>query len=403
MSFATRIFRIFVFFTLGFFLTAIYRTINAALAPGIRLELGISNKALAWATAAYFLTFSIMQIPVGILLDFFGPRRVQAALFTVAAAGSLIFAIAEGEMLLIIGRLVIGFGMAGGLIAGFVANRLWFNRSEVPMLNSFLSSFGSLGTIIASVPAYYAMETIGWRWISVILAGATLLLAIHILVFVPDPDPSTHHRRLSEQLRGVRQVLCDSYFWRVAPALIFFMGFFMNLQSFWITPYLMTVNEVSPATVSYFLLAVAIGTVLGLPSAAIIERLLKPVGISIDQVVATGLFLSLIFQAFINSNRLAPSFGFWFLYAFFANFSITSYASVLQHFHSTLAGRATTTLNTLLFSGLFLFQFIFGLIVNIWENNKATGYCVAFWIFFALQILCFLWFLFGKGKMNEQE
>ena len=106
-----------IFFPLagGYFLSFFYRSINAMIAPDLINELGLSPAELGLMTAAYFLGFGLFQFPLGILLDRFGPARVQSSLLAVAAVGALLFSTGETVLSLSLGRGLIGVGVAGAL------------------------------------------------------------------------------------------------------------------------------------------------------------------------------------------------------------------------------------------------------------------------------------------------
>ncbi|NMQ19446.1 MFS transporter [Candidatus Competibacter phosphatis] len=78
--------RIFLPFAAGYFLSYLYRTINAVLSPYLVAELRLDATDLGLLTSVYFLTFAAFQLPLGMLLDRFGPRRVEATLLLFAAA-----------------------------------------------------------------------------------------------------------------------------------------------------------------------------------------------------------------------------------------------------------------------------------------------------------------------------
>ncbi len=83
---------IFVPFSIGYFLSYLYRSTNAVLAPYLNQDLGINAEELGLITSVYFLTFALFQLPLGILLDKYGARRVQTILFIVASIGAMTFA-----------------------------------------------------------------------------------------------------------------------------------------------------------------------------------------------------------------------------------------------------------------------------------------------------------------------
>ena len=84
-------------FALGYFLSYLFRAVNAVVGPDLVAELGLSAAELGLLTSAYLFAFALFQLPLGVLLDRFGPRRVQAACSRCAALGALLFAIGAGR------------------------------------------------------------------------------------------------------------------------------------------------------------------------------------------------------------------------------------------------------------------------------------------------------------------
>ena len=104
--------RVFLPFAAGYYLSYLFRTINALIAGSLISDTGLDTADLGLLTSVYFLVFAAAQIPVGILLDRFGPRRVQSALLLVAAAGAGLFAMSAGLVSLLVARAMIGLGVA---------------------------------------------------------------------------------------------------------------------------------------------------------------------------------------------------------------------------------------------------------------------------------------------------
>ena len=102
--------RIFFPFAFGYFLSYLYRTVNAVLAPDLMRDLNLDPAALGLLTSAYFLAFAVAQPPLGVLLDRYGPRRVEATLLVFAATGALLFAVADSLGTLLLGLWLISAG-----------------------------------------------------------------------------------------------------------------------------------------------------------------------------------------------------------------------------------------------------------------------------------------------------
>ena len=110
--------RIYFAFAAGYLLSYLYRTVNAVISPDLSRELGLNPSSLGLLTSAYFLAFAAMQLPVGILLDRYGPRRVEPALLAIAACGAALFAASDTIAGLTIARAVIGAGVCACLMMG---------------------------------------------------------------------------------------------------------------------------------------------------------------------------------------------------------------------------------------------------------------------------------------------
>ncbi len=113
--------RLFVPFAAGYFLSYLFRTVNAVIGPVLARELNLGDNALGLLTSTYFLAFGAAQLPLGMLLDRFGPRRVEAVLLLLAGSGAAVFAISDTLTGLAIGRALIGLGVAACLMASFKA------------------------------------------------------------------------------------------------------------------------------------------------------------------------------------------------------------------------------------------------------------------------------------------
>jgi MFS family permease len=128
----------------GVYLSYVFRTINAVIASNLGAEFKLGPAELGFMTSVYFLTFGAVQLPAGVALDRYGPRRVQSALLLVAAVGSLLFATADSVADLMLGRALIGFGVAISLMAGLKAIVLWVPPERVALANGWMVMLGAL-------------------------------------------------------------------------------------------------------------------------------------------------------------------------------------------------------------------------------------------------------------------
>ncbi|HKU47681.1 MAG TPA: MFS transporter, partial [Burkholderiales bacterium] len=150
-------------FAAGYYLSYFFRFVNAVIAKDLVADFGMAPSALGLLTSAYFLSFALAQVPLGIALDRFGPRRCAATLFCVAGAGALVFGLARDLTMLSVGRALIGIGVAAGLMGAIKAFTLWFPLSRLATLNGAYLAVGGLGGLAATAPAEALIGELGWR------------------------------------------------------------------------------------------------------------------------------------------------------------------------------------------------------------------------------------------------
>src|SRR3954468_16710239 len=173
-------------FLAGYYLSYVYRAVNAVLGPTLAREFSLSPTELGFLTGVYFFSFGLFQVPLGVLLDRFGPRRVNGTLLVLAAAGGLAFAQAQSFETLVLARALIGLGVSACLMGTIQAFVLWFAPERTGTMIALAYSMGGLGAITASSPLEAALGHFTWRQIFLALAGAVLLLSVLFAIWVPE-------------------------------------------------------------------------------------------------------------------------------------------------------------------------------------------------------------------------
>ncbi len=230
--------RVFLPFALGYFISYFFRNVNAIIEADLVGDLGFSAASLGLLTSVYFISFASFQLPLGLLLDRFGPRRTESVLLIFAALGALIFSMAESLSGLILGRLLIGFGVSACLMASFKAYVLWFPPDRLPLMNGLQMVAGGLGAMSATVPLRTALEFTDWRGVFLILSGLTLFSALVLWLVYPEKEGSTGPVPMKKQLEGLKTVLTSRPFLAIAPLVMFSQSAQMAIQGLWAKPWL---------------------------------------------------------------------------------------------------------------------------------------------------------------------
>lgn len=221
--------RVFLPFAAGYYFSYFLRNVNAVIAPELTRELGASAADLGLLTSAYLLAFGAAQLPLGLALDRYGARRVEALLLLIAAAGCALFAAGTSLTQLASARALIGLGVSACLMASFKAFSQWFGVARQASLNAAVMAAGGLGALSASTPLSWAIPQFGWREVFVALAVAGVLAAAGIFR-TPDKPASAQSETLHNQLAGLRAILTSRIFWRYAPQTMWIVGGLMALQ-----------------------------------------------------------------------------------------------------------------------------------------------------------------------------
>lgn len=390
--------RIFLPFALGYFLSYLYRTVNAVLAPDLVRDLALEPGSLGLLTAAYFLAFAAAQLPLGMLLDRHGPRRVEAGLLLFAALGALLFARATTIGELMLGRALIGFGVSACLMAAFKAFTEWFPPEKLPFTNGIQMMSGGLGALAATTPVELTLQFTDWRGVFLVLAGATLLAAAAIFTVVPEPGSARRGgESLREQLAGVGAVFSSRDFWHITPWAVTSQAAYLALLGLWAGPWLRDVAGWERLAVANGLMGVALAMTVGYFVAGAATARLGHRGIPAAQVAAVGMTAFLGVQLLLVMQPAGLGMMLWLLFGFCGSTCILPYAVLTQQFPPRLAGRVNTGLNLLVFLAAFAAQWGVGAIVGQWPGTAAggydpTGYRWGFALLAALQIVGAGWY-----------
>ena len=382
----------------AYLLSYLYRTVNAVISPDLVRDLGLDPSSLGLLTSAYFLGFAAMQVPVGILLDRFGPRRVEPVLLTLAACGAFLFAYAESRLGLAAARAIIGAGAAACLMAPLKAIATWYPRDRQTSYSGWIMVAGGVGAMLASVPLEFVLRISHWRVVFVGLGIVTLLAAVGIWWRVPDIRPAAVDAGWRVQFAGVRAVIVHPRFWWIAPLASFGMGSFMAIQGLWAVPWLMDVEATSRATAANHLFAMNFVIMMGYTALGFCGTALAQRGIEARHLFAGGFAVSTL-SLIIIWSKIPGSYLWWSLYGLGAAVNVLAFTTLNEGFGRELAGRTITTLNLLMFGGSFVTQWGIGVVVDgsraLFALDTSGALRVAFAIVVISNAVTYAWFVRG--------
>ncbi|UMR31233.1 MFS transporter [Massilia sp. MB5] len=394
---------VFLPFALGHALSSLLRTVNAIVAPQMMASVALTPAQLGFLTSAYFLAFALFQLPVGVLLDRQGPRRVQCMLLLVAAAGTLAFAWGQSFAQLLCARALMGFGLAGCFMAAVKALSTWIAPARLPSVQGYLIAAGGLGAAAATLPVRLALQFTDWRGLFVWLAAACAVTALGILLLAPTP-PAAAPKPFSWK------VLADVYrhpvFRKTASLVLIPHTVFFGIQGLWVARWLRDAGHYPEQAVAWLLYLAMAALIFGAIAVGMLTEWAARRGIAPLNVAAAGIALFLLVQFGFVCNWQGGYSQLAVLFTLAGTITGIEYAIVAQAMPPALTGRAATCLNLLIFLGAFAVQAGFGRIVACWPLDAqgrypVVAYQAAFCVLLLLQLPGLLLFLLRTRRARR--
>jgi len=388
---------VFAPFAAGYFLSFFFRNVNAVISKDLAREFELEPSELGFLTSMYLLAFAAFQLPLGVLLDRYGPRRVVAALFCVAAAGAALFALAQDFTLLSVGRALIGLGVSGGLMGAIKAFTLWFPVSRLATLNGLYLAAGGIGGLAATAPAEVLAGAFGWRALFVGLALLSVSAALGIFFVVPEKALPGAGQTLRAQIADFRKVFSRTLFWRiVAPFVVCHAGY-LALQGLWLGPWLYDVAGEPRHSVGYYLFLTAAAYTLGSVFFGVTSDRLAAAGLSRLTMFKLGMAVSVAVFWLLALGITRPLGVLLCVYGFTTISASLAYALLPPAFPAQMTGRVTTASNVLMFAVSFLFQWGVGAVLRLYPvadgQYSPQGYSTALTCLAVLQLAVLAWLL----------
>jgi sugar phosphate permease len=370
---------IFAVTSLSFFLSQFYRASNAVIAPQLANDLCLDTQGLGLISASFFYAFALTQIPISLLLDKVGPRRMMTVLSLLGTLGAFVFSSADSLTIGVVGRVFLGVGMACHLMGTLKLLTVWFGPLRFATLSGIVFSIGTVGNMAATIPLVFLVQLMGWRMTFVLIGGVNLLISLVLYLVLRDrpqgkgldvPPTSEATTTLHRRFSGLGLLLKKADYWIISLGTFVRYGIFAAFQTLWAGPYLMEVMGFSALNTGNLIFLMNIGIVLGGPTwGTLSDRLFK----TAKWIVLFGLGM-LSFITFIIA-RLSPgvaplSLGLLFFgFGLFGSAGSLMYAHIKELMPMEMAGTAMTGINffTMIGPAVFL-QGIGGLMQHLYPH-----------------------------------
>lgn len=370
-----------------------HRFVPAVVSVDLIADLGASAAMLGMLSSGYFYMYGLFQMPSGVLVDTYGPRKVMALSFIIAGFGGILFAISPNPIISFISRLILGLGCASILVAAMTLLARQIPKDKFPKYLTILYIIGGLGPLAASSPLAYLSSVIGWRMACLFIGIFTLLYAVVLYISINDNKQEKESKEKSQSniFSGVKKVSSNFNFWLIVMFGAGVPSIYLVFCGLWAGPYLSDVYMYDKQVIGNILSFGAIGSILGfflgpLFSDKIFKSRKK--AMILFSFLLTIVMLPFIFQ--IKLNFVSLCIQILLIGILSCGSQPIAIMAVKDMFTIDITGTALGMFNTfpLLFGGLL--QFLIGVIFQVVSSgvdNNIRNYAISLSL---MSIVCFI-------------
>ncbi|HEX2115021.1 MAG TPA: MFS transporter [Alphaproteobacteria bacterium] len=356
-----------LFFCYGF----VQRVSPSVMVEELMRDFAVSATILGNLSAFYFYAYAALQVPVGLLMDRIGPRRLMTAAAAVAAAGSLIFAASEAIAGAYVGRLLIGAGAAFSWVGVLTILTQWFPARRFALFTGMAQAMGMAGAIFGQTPLAVSVEQAGWRMTVVVIAGIGLAIAIGMWLVVRDkPHASASSAGI---LASLKVLLSNRETWLNAVFGLAMTAPMLAFAALWAVPYLTTVYGIERSAATGVLSFMFAGWAIGAP---FMGWLSDRIGARRPVMIVGALINVITYLVVIQlpSLPLAAVSAIILVHGVGASAMVLGFAAVREHNPPEMSSTAMGIVNVAVIGSGAIFQPLVGWLLDLqWSGELGAG------------------------------
>ena len=405
LKYKNQFFYIMLVLCAGYTVSQFLRTSLGVLSPNLMHDFNINPNNMGLLGGVFFLSFAIFQIPAGILIDKYGPRKVMSSVIIFALLGSIIFALSNSFYILLIGRVLMGLGCSICLMGSLVLITRWTDSDQFSKLAGIILAVGGIGGLLATTPLSYFSELFGWRLSFWLAAAVTFCVMVLYYFILEDRKNDLILNRSNEtiSLKNLLFILKERNFKFMIPMSLMSYSSLVVILGLWGAPYLKDIHGLDSVERGKILMLMAISWNIG---SFVFGRLRSIFGNYKNVVIfgATGVIILLFILSIITEINSILLYILFCILGFFGAFSVALISHYQVLFDKEYMGRALSTANFFNFGGVFFVQWLTGKIIYL-MGGDSTGapieaYRLAF-LFVAILLLISLCIYFFSNEKKK--
>ena len=407
--------KIFVFWFIGAFFylyQSVLKVMPSVIAHDLTVDLNIAATSLGAIGGIYFLAYASLQLPIGVLLDRFGVRRLMTVSIALCALGAFLFSIASSFYSALFARCIIGMGASGAFIGTIKLVTMWFPERLVPIFTGLTVFVGSMGSVIGNKPMAVLLRYMTWRDASQLLSLIGIGLAIVCFVFLRNNTAKKNKvRNFKDLTQGLHQVVRSPQL-----LLIAFFAFFIYLPlsvlaDMWGNLFIQRAYNFSRTQASGSIQMIYLGVAFGAPMFGLIASIytnyriiFRAITVAQIPVIAAIIWFQLphIFALKITC----------FLLGILLGGQALKFNAAFAHASPTVSASIVGFVNMLCMFGGFVFQQLIGVLLDmLWDGTLKDGhpfytagvFSKALSIHIVALAICFFFTYYIKNKEQETD
>ena len=406
LNYKNQFFFIMLVLCAGYTVSQFLRTSIGVLSPNLMNDFNINPNNMGLLGGVFFLSFALFQIPAGLLIDRYGPRKVMSSVIIFGVLGSIIFALSNSFYSLLMGRVFMGLGCSICLMGSLVLITRWTESDQFSKLAGIILAVGGVGGLLATTPLSYFSELYGWRlsfWVAAIITFLVMLLYYFIL---EDKKKGLILNNTNEtiSLKNLLFIFKERNFKFMIPMSLMSYSSLVVILGLWGAPYLKDIHGLDSIERGKILMLMAISWNIG---SFIFGRLRSIFG-NYKRVVifgSCGVILLLFMLSIISNISSIYLYIIFCILGFFGSFSVALISHYQVLFDKEFMGRALSTANFFNFAGVFFIQWLTGKIIYYMGGDSSgapiEAYRVAFLFVAILLLISLIIYLFSNENKKS--